>query len=198
MKNIYLLTLLSVICISSVGYAQTTTLSGGNTYTSNLSPTVQSSGPTVCNPVGSFSIVQTGASANLTQVSFTTTGTYSSSTDITTFTLYVNTNVNSIIGSSAVTSGSVAATGAGTQTINLSTAYSLSTGVTQYYFFIVPTVSAGAVAGHTIATNSIAATNIHVSVGSVSGSAAASGTLTIITTPGISGSTGASRCGAGH
>ena len=181
--------------VSTAVFAQTTTLAGGDVSAGNISPYINNVNPAVSNPIGSFSLVQGTSGANLTQVIFTTTGTYTT-TDISAFTLYVNTNANSIIGSTAVTSGSIAASGPGTQTINLSTAYSLTTSVITYYFFIVPTISTSAVNGHTIATNSISSTNVSMSAGTVTGSAAASGTLTILNHS-ITSTTGASRCGTG-
>jgi hypothetical protein len=188
--------MLLFLCIGGNSFAQTTTLAGAGVPTSNLSPSIVNlSSPAVSTSIDNFSLVQSGSGANLTQVNFTTTGSYST-TDITAFTLYVNTNANSIIGSSAVTSATVSAATAGLQTINLSTPYSLSTGVATYYFFIVPTVGSGAVTAHTIAISSVPSTNITVSTGSVSGSAPATGTITIIN-PTITGSTPASRCGTG-
>jgi hypothetical protein len=188
--------LLFLLCctVSSAVIAQTTTLAGGNTSTGNIGPGIINSSPSVSNAIASFSIVQSG-SANLTSVAFTTTGTYTTS-DITSFALYVNTNANSIIGSTAVSSGSVSAATAGTQTISLSTAYAMSSSVVTYYFFIVPTISSSAVTGHTIAVNSITSGNLSVSAGSVSGSAAATGTLTIVN-PTITSTTGATRCNSG-
>ena len=195
-KLLHSFSLLFFCCIITKSFGQTTVLADGNIKTSNISPLITNAGPAVSNPVASFSLVQSGSGANLTQVQFTTTGTYSASTDITAFTLYVNTGANSIIGSTVVPSATVTATGAGTQTISLGTAYSLTTAVVTYYFFVVPTFASTPVPGHTIAVNSITSGNISVSAGSVSGSAAATGTLTILK-PSMTGTTPGSRCGTG-
>jgi len=187
--------LLFFCCTITKSFGQTSTLGGGNIITSNISPLIMNSTPAVSNPVGTFSIVQTGSNANLTQVVFTTTGSYTT-TDITAFTLYVNTLTNSLTGSTLVTSATVSASGPGTQTISLSTPFALSTSVITNYFFIVPTFAGSPVPGHTIAINSITSSNISVSAGSVSGSVPATGTITILN-PAITGTTGASRCGTG-
>jgi len=189
--------ILMLCCMGAAGYAQTTTLTGRGVFTSTLSPAITSASPNVSTSVENFSLVQTGSNANLTQVTFVTSGTYTT-TDITNFTLYVNTVCNSLVGSTAVTSGSISAGAAGTQTINLSTPYTLSTGTTAYYFFLVPTLGGSPVAGHTISITALSTTNISVSSGSVSGSAPGAGPITItLLSPSITASTGGSTCNPG-
>ena len=195
-KGLLKIVLPVLVCYSSaMSYGQATTLTGGNTSSQGLSPAITYASPATNIPIASFSLVQSGAGDNLTQVKFTTTGTYSSATDITAFTLYVNTVSNIFSSSTAVPSATVTATGPGLQTISLSTSYAMSSGST-YFFFIVPTVTGNPVAGHTIAVNSMGATNIVVSAGTVSGSANATGTITIVN-PSILSTVSGSRCGPG-
>ena len=189
--------LLSLLCIATTNnsFAQTTTVSGGNTATGAISPLVTNVDPAVSNPVGSFVLTQAGGTRSLAKVVFTTSGSYTTS-DITTFTLYVNTTTNSISGAVLVPSASVAAATAGTQTITLSTPYSMTNGTR--YFFIVPTfgTTSGVVDGDNIAVAAIPAANITVTGSTVSGASLASGTLTILN-PAITGSSGSTQCGAG-
>ncbi len=196
MKKIHFIFLLFLCCSITKSYGQATALADGNIVTSNIGPSIINSSPAVSNPIASFSLMQTVGNANVTQVKFTTAGTYTT-TDITTFTLYVNAGVNSISGATLVPSGTLTATGAGLQTMNLSTPYTLSTssGV-PYYFFVVPTFASAPVSGHTISVASIPAANIAVSTGSVTGSAVATGTVTIVN-PVITGAVAGSRCGTG-
>ncbi len=185
-----------LVCFAGkTSFGQTTTLAGVAVPVSSISPLLSyTSAPSVSFPVYNFSLVQTGAASNLSTVTFTTTGTYSATTDITSFTLYVNTIANSLVGSTAVTSGTLTAAGVGTQTMTLSTPYTLAaSGVNAYYFFIVPTIGSGAVTGHTFAISSFSVT---MSAGTVSGSAPVTGTQTIVN-PTITASSGGSRCGTG-
>ncbi len=188
--------LLFLICCAgnSKVFSQTTTLAGVTVPATNIGALVNYSTPSAGAPIDNFSLSQSGSNDNLTQVQFTTTGSYTTS-DIASFVLYVNTISNSFNGSVAVPTGSMTAGAAGLQTLTLSTVYPLIAG-SNYYFFIVPVVNTGAVAGNTIAVNAIASGDVTVSTGTVSGSTSATGTVTIIS-PAITGTTPSSRCGTG-
>ena len=66
--------LLSLLCIATTNnsFAQTTTVSGGNTATGAISPLVTNVDPAVSNPVGSFVLTQAGGTRSLAKVVFTT------------------------------------------------------------------------------------------------------------------------------
>ena len=194
--NRFLLPLIMLFsCLSNISFGQSTALSGVSVVAGGIGPALQYTTPSASSPIYNFTLAQSSSSANLTAVSFTTSGTYSASTDITAFALYVNTVSNSFNGSAAVTSASVTASGPGTQTITLSTPYALTAGL-NYYFFIVPTFGTNPVAGNTISVSGLTSGNITMSAGSVSGSVAGTGTLTLVN-PKITASSGASRCGTG-
>jgi hypothetical protein len=122
-----------------------------------------------------FYTVATGSSATINSISFTTTGTCTSS-DISNLKLWYSTT-NSLVSASQIGS-TLTYTGAGTYTFSgLSTATSSSaTG----YFWITMNVASGATSGRTIAVNALSTSNLTYSPSvTKSGAAFAGGTQTI-------------------
>ncbi len=127
-------------------------------------------------PVQSFSIVQTGANANMTGLSFTTTGTYAATGDITKFQLWTNTiNLFSDPGTSQVGIDLSTALGTGAHAF-ASFSQTLTAGNTRY-FWITIDVSSSPGSGVTLGVN--ATPTLTLSAGSQAGSSTAGGTQTL-------------------
>ncbi len=128
-------------------------------------------------PIQSFYIAQT-TSYNLTGLSFTTSGTYAATGDITKFQLWTN-STNSLGGATQISSDITTSLGTGshsfasfTQTLQLNS---------DRYFWITMDVAATPTSGNTIAVNVLTTANITVSGGTTSGSSTAGGDQTLKT-----------------
>ncbi|HRT81410.1 MAG TPA: fibronectin type III domain-containing protein, partial [Bacteroidales bacterium] len=140
------------------------------------------------NVIYNFQIAVTTSKATLNAVSFTTTGTATSS-DITNFKLWYN-STNDFATASQIGTSITTGTGAGshsftglTQTIN-----SGSTG----YFWITADIASGATAGNTVSVSAITTSNLTFASGNLSGSTTAGGTQTIIALPTVTTSAASS------
>ncbi len=130
------------------------------------------------NIIYNFQTAITGTNATINTVSFTTTGTATSGTDITNFKLYFNNTSNSFAGASQIGTSITTGLGAGshsfsslTQQINVST-----TG----YFWITADIPSGATSNNTIAVSAMPASNLTFASGTASGTPTAGGTQTIV------------------
>jgi hypothetical protein len=130
-------------------------------------------------PIQSFSLAVTNGNGNLTNLSFTTTGTYVQA-DVTKYQLwYGTTNVLS----SAVQLGSDLSSigGDGARTFAAFTSPTLTNGQT-YYFWITADITASATNNNTIAVNAIETINL-TSTSVKAGSTSAGGTQTLKSLP---------------
>jgi len=132
-------------------------------------------------PLQSFSLaVAAGCNGNLTNVGFTTTGTYVQA-DISKYQLWYNTS-NNLAGATQVGTDLASAGGAGARTFAAFTSPTLTAGST-YYFWITADVTATATNNNTIAVNAMLTSDLTSTSTKVLGSNAASGTQTIIGLP---------------
>ena len=124
--------------------------------------------------IQSFSLaVLCNCNENLTQVNFTTTGTYIAA-DVTKFQLYI-TSSNTFSSATQVGSDITSTLGAGAHTFT--TSPTLANGNT-YYFWITADIAASITDGHTIAVNAIATGDL-TSSNTLVGSSTAGGTQTL-------------------
>ncbi|OFY05371.1 MAG: hypothetical protein A2W94_07435 [Bacteroidetes bacterium GWE2_42_42] len=131
-------------------------------------------------PLQSFSLaVAAGCNGNLTNVGFTTTGTYVQA-DISKYQLWYNTS-NSLAGATQLGPDLASSGGAAARTFSAFTSPTLTAGST-YYFWITADIASGAGNGNTIAINAIATGNL-TSTSTKAGSTTAGGTQTIIAAP---------------
>jgi len=129
----------------------------------------------------SFTLAQTGCDANLTGLSFSTSGTYSSS-DITKFQLWINSS-NDL--ASAAQVGSDLTTSLGTGPHSFATFSQTLTAGNTYYFWITMDVSATPANQVTLTVGALTTTDYTVSAGTKAGSCTAGGTQTIYALPTI-------------
>ena len=130
-------------------------------------------------PIQSFSLAVTVGTGNLTNLGFTTTGTYAQA-DISKYQLWYHTS-NDITGASQLGSDLSSSGGAGARTFSVFTSPTLTSGFT-YYFWITADVTSGATNNNTIAVSAITTSNL-TSSSTKAGSTSAGGTQTIYATP---------------
>ena len=131
--------------------------------------------------LSAFTLAVTDATATVSSIAFTSSGTYDAA-DITKFQLWYNTS-NSLSGASQIGSDITSSLGTGAHTFS-SLARSISAGNTGY-FWITANFAPAATIGNTIAVSSITTSDITLSsCGSKSGSITAGGTQTIIESTG--------------
>lgn len=127
-------------------------------------------------PIYSFGIAVTTASANLTGLSITTTGTYALA-DVTSFNVYYQTTA-SWTGSGTLLSTYTNLGGATTITFPSFVSQSISNGTTGY-IFIAAVVPCSATATRTVIVSAVTASNTTFAAGSPSGTPAAGNTQTV-------------------
>ncbi len=127
-------------------------------------------------PIYSFGIAVTTASANLTGLSITTTGTYALA-DVTSFNVYYQTTA-SWTGSGTLLSTYTNLGGATTITFPSFASQSISNGTTGY-IFIAAVVPCSATATRTVIVSAVTASNTTFAAGSPSGTPAAGNTQTV-------------------
>ena len=132
-------------------------------------------------PVQSFTIAQAVSIANLTGLTFTTTGTYTA-TDISNFKLWTNTTNNL---STATQLGTNITTALGTGSHSFAAFTQALTSGSTRYFWITMDVAASPVSGHTLGVNALGITDFTVNTGNKTGSSTTGGTQTINTPPAI-------------
>ena len=125
--------------------------------------------------IQSFSLAVTNCNGNLTQVNFTTTGTYVAA-DITKYQLWYQVT-NSIFGSTQLGSDLASSGNAGARSFT-SLSPTLTAGNT-YYFWITADIAASVTNGHTIAVNAIAIGDLTSTSAKAGGPATAGGTQTL-------------------
>ena len=130
-------------------------------------------------PIQSFSLAVTGAAGNLTNVGFTTSGTYVQA-DITKYQLWYGSS-NSIGSATQLGSDLTSSGGAGARTFSAFTSPTLTISTT-YYFWITADLTSGAVNGNTIAVNAITTSDL-TSTSTKAGSTSASGSQTLKAAP---------------
>jgi hypothetical protein len=131
----------------------------------------------------SFSLAVTTADGNLTDLGFTTSGTFVQA-DISKYQLWYHT-ANDITGASQLGTDLTPTGGNGTtETFAAFASPTLTSGST-YYFWITMDVAAGATNGNTIAVDAIATTDL-TSTSTKAGSTSAGGTQTLKTLPSVS------------
>ncbi|MEI8203083.1 MAG: GEVED domain-containing protein, partial [Bacteroidota bacterium] len=130
-------------------------------------------------PIQSFSLTSSSCDGNLTNVGFTTTGTYTSS-EVTKFQLWKSAT-NDISTATQLGADLTTSLGAGAHTFAAFTSPTLTNG-TPYYFWITADVASSITDGHTIAVNAIATTDL-TSTSTKAGSTTAGGTLTLKALP---------------
>ena len=146
-------------------------------------------------PIQSFSLAVSGGSGNLTNVGFTTTGTYVQA-DISKYQLWYGTT-NSI-GSAAQLGTDLTSSGAaGARTFSAFTSPTLTNGNT-YYFWITADLSSSPTASNTIAVNAITTSDL-TSTSAKAGSTSSGGTQTLrgAFSSGTIASTGETICNGG-
>jgi len=184
-------------------------IDGINTYFDYISPnytdpptiTLGSNAPSTASQcagttkvtIQSFSLAVTNANGNLTDVGFTTTGSYAQ-TDIAKYQLWYRATTNDISGASQLGTDLVSSGNAGARAFAPFSSPTLTVGTT-YYFWITADIAVGAANNNTIAVNAIAATNL-TSTSNKAGSASAGDTQTIKALPTVSftAQPGASAC----
>jgi hypothetical protein len=135
---------------------------------------------TTNNPIYSFAIGVTTASATLTGLNITTTGTYASA-DITNLKVWYQ---SSTLGSTFTGTGTLLSTFttpgvAGSKTFPLFTSQSILSGATGY-IFITADVPCGATVTDNIAVNAVTASNTTFTLGTPTGTPAAGSTVSVI------------------
>ncbi len=141
-------------------------------------------------PIQSFSLAVTGAAGNLTNVGFTTSGTYVQA-DITKYQLWYGSS-NSIGSATQLGSDLTSSGGAGARTFSAFTSPTLTVATT-YYFWITADLTSGAVNGNTIAVNAITTSDL-TSTSTKAGSTSASGSQTLKATPSSSAGSAQTVC----
>ena len=131
--------------------------------------------------IQSFSLEVTVSDGNLTDVGFTTTGTYVQA-DITKYQLWYQPTTNDISGAIQLGTDLASSGGAGTRTFAAFTSPTLTSGIT-YYFWITADIAAVVTNNNTIAVNGIATTNLTSTSTTAGGPTTAGGTQTLIATP---------------
>ena len=171
MKHKLLLLLVILIGMISYGFAQTTTLSvdtqiaAGNVTQGTLK-----------HPIYHFHLARNATgTVNLTDVSFTTAGTYTS-TDMSKYQLW--TNSTDALGTATQISSDITS-GMGTGSHSFASFTQLLTASATRYFWITADVAIGATTTGTLNVSAWTTTNFSVSSGTKSGSATASGNQTI-------------------
>jgi hypothetical protein len=134
-------------------------------------------------PLQSFSLAITNCTANLTNVGFTTTGTYVQA-DISKYQLWYS-STNSLSGATQVGTDLSSSGAAGARTFSAFTTPTLSSGTT-YYFWITADIASSVTNDHTIAVNAIATTDL-TSTSTKAGSSSAGGTQTLKSAPATPG-----------
>ena len=130
-------------------------------------------------PIQSFSLAATNASGNLTNVGFTTTGTYAQA-DISKYQLWYGTT-NSLVSATQLGTDLASSGTAGARNFTAFTSPTLNSGST-YYFWITADISSGATNARTIAVNAITTADL-TSTSTKAGSTTAGGTQTISVAP---------------
>ena len=132
-------------------------------------------------PIQSFTIAQSGGNANLTGLSFTTSGTYAAA-DISNFKLWTNTS-NNISGATQVGSSITSGLGVGSHSF-ATFSQALTSGATRYFWITMDVVTNPASGGN-LAVSALSTSSFTVSTGIKAGSSTAGGTQTINTPPSI-------------
>ncbi len=134
-------------------------------------------------PIQSFSLAVTNGTGNLTNVGFTTTGTYVQA-DISKYQLWYHSS-NDITGASQLGTDLSSSGGQGARTFTSFTSPTLSNSAT-YYFWITVDVASGATNNATIAVNAISTSNLTSTSTKVGSDTDAGGTQTLKSSPSIS------------
>ncbi|MEZ7867063.1 MAG: hypothetical protein QMB37_06400 [Paludibacteraceae bacterium] len=132
-------------------------------------------------PIQSFTIAQSGGNANLTGLSFTTSGTYAAA-DISNFKLWTNTS-NNLSGATQVGSSITSGLGVGSHSF-ATFSQALTSGATRYFWITMDVVTNPASGGN-LAVSALSTSSFTVSTGIKAGSSTAGGTQTINTPPSI-------------
>ncbi|MEI7596854.1 MAG: GEVED domain-containing protein [Bacteroidota bacterium] len=132
----------------------------------------------------SFSLAVTTCAGNLTNIGFTTSGTYAQA-DISKYQLWYRATTNDISGATQLGSDLSSSGAAGARTFSAFTSPTLSSGTT-YYFWITADIASSVTNDHTIAVNAIATGNLTSTSTKAGSSTSASGdqTLKATTAPG--------------
>ncbi|NTW34447.1 MAG: hypothetical protein HGB12_17810, partial [Bacteroidetes bacterium] len=130
--------------------------------------------------IQSFSLTITNSDGNLTDVDFTTTGSYTQA-DISKYQLWYRATTNDISGASQLGTDLTSSGNAGARSFAAFTSPTLANNTT-YYFWITADIASPVTDGHTIAVNSITTTNL-TSTSNKAGSASLGGEQTLKATP---------------
>ena len=131
-------------------------------------------------PIQSFSLAASVSNANLTDVGFTTTGSYAQA-DITKYQLWYS--ASNVLSGATQLGVDLASSGtAGARSFAAFTSPTLTSGTT-YYFWITVDVSASATSTNTIASNAVATTDLTSTSTKAGGPTTAGGTQTITAVP---------------
>ena len=180
--NYYRVVVTNGVCPSATSSAFTITVTSANATITLAANTISSASPcasTTKVPIQSFSLAITNGTGNLTNVGFTTTGSYVQA-DISKYQLYYGTTNSlgsaTLLGSDVSSSG-----GTGARTFSAFTSPALNSGST-YYFWITADVAAGATNDHTIAVNAITTSDL-TTTSNTAGTTSAGGTQTLKAAP---------------
>jgi fibronectin-binding autotransporter adhesin len=159
------------------------TASSTITLASNTVSSADNCASTTKVPIQSFRLDVTNATGNLTNVGFTTTGTYVQA-DISKYQLWYHTS-NDITGASQLGTDLSSSGGAGSRNFTAFSTPTLNSG-SAYYFWITVDVASGATNDNTIAVNAITTSNLTSTSTKAGSDTDAGGTQTLKASPTIS------------